>query len=633
MSNGTVAVLGGGIAGLTAAHELMLRGFEVTVYEAEDRGDPAKSLGGKAATQFSPREGLEPLPGEHGFRFFPSFYRHVVETMRRIPLQLDAASSALGPFDGPAGGSVAERLIRSPEGAVARKGSSMTAIDRTPIDEFSDISTLVQVWTDNYTLPALDLAHLTWRLTVFYCSCNARREREWQKVTLWEFLGADTLSPVTQAFLNDMPKALAAMDAKEGNAKSMLNALFLWAQDFVRDRPADRILSGPTTKVWIEPWVAYIQSRGVALEFGPNAKVTGFTRDGTKILSAQTEGGVDIVADYFISALPLKTVQAVCDPAPRDVSSALNALLSIPPGAALRNMIGVQFFLNARRSLVKGLINYMGSDWGITSLSERQYWDSAVYQLPSDCEEVFSAIVTKLPINADNDISLSRDELKTQLLLQLDEYEGPEGEVLLDAAAVIHVHVDDGLEDAPAGQGSINRSPHLIHPPNFQAVRVGADIGLDNLFMAGDHVRSNTDLATMEGANETARRAVNCLLDRLGIGNTCQVVDPLSLDEPPWLKAIKTIDELRYFLAPSQVLASQLLQNEASTENPFHGALVTTSDPADATPRFVFDFARAKTIERRVFEPASAPQPGTRPFPGSLEERASKAVPVPEQLS
>lgn len=30
-------------------------------------------------------EGGKPLPGEHGFRFFPSFYRHVFDTMRRIP--------------------------------------------------------------------------------------------------------------------------------------------------------------------------------------------------------------------------------------------------------------------------------------------------------------------------------------------------------------------------------------------------------------------------------------------------------------------------------------------------------------------------------------------------------------------
>ena len=37
-----VVVVGGGVAGLTAAHELKLRGFNVTLYES------APSLGGKA---------------------------------------------------------------------------------------------------------------------------------------------------------------------------------------------------------------------------------------------------------------------------------------------------------------------------------------------------------------------------------------------------------------------------------------------------------------------------------------------------------------------------------------------------------------------------------------------------------
>src|SRR5947208_10317427 len=76
-----VAVLGGGVAGLTAAHELAERGFAVTVYEARDR------LGGKARSLPVPGSGSggrRDLPAEHGFRFFPGFYKHVPDTMRRL---------------------------------------------------------------------------------------------------------------------------------------------------------------------------------------------------------------------------------------------------------------------------------------------------------------------------------------------------------------------------------------------------------------------------------------------------------------------------------------------------------------------------------------------------------------------
>src|SRR5919205_3635902 len=89
----TVAVLGGGVAGLSAAHELAERGFEVTVYEQRD------APGGKARSipyAGSGTDGRADLPGEHGFRFFPGFYRHLPDTMSRIPA---------------AGGTVRDRLV------------------------------------------------------------------------------------------------------------------------------------------------------------------------------------------------------------------------------------------------------------------------------------------------------------------------------------------------------------------------------------------------------------------------------------------------------------------------------------------------------------------------------------------
>ena len=70
-----VAVLGGGIAGLTAADELSRRGYEVDLYDADK-----EVLGGKARSYPYAVQGAD-LPAEHGFRFFPGFYRNVIETM------------------------------------------------------------------------------------------------------------------------------------------------------------------------------------------------------------------------------------------------------------------------------------------------------------------------------------------------------------------------------------------------------------------------------------------------------------------------------------------------------------------------------------------------------------------------
>ena len=44
---------------------------------------------------YAPNAARPWLPGEHGFRFFPNFYKHVTDTMSRIPTQRFPGGSKL----------------------------------------------------------------------------------------------------------------------------------------------------------------------------------------------------------------------------------------------------------------------------------------------------------------------------------------------------------------------------------------------------------------------------------------------------------------------------------------------------------------------------------------------------------
>src|SRR5215468_3649857 len=127
----TVAILGGGVAGLSAAHELAERGFQVRVYERKP------VLGGKARSipvHGSGTGGRADLPGEHGFRFFPGFYKHVTDTMRRIPYGASGST-----YDNL---SVATRML------LARAGQTeITWVARCPqtLDDFC--SFLIELFT------------------------------------------------------------------------------------------------------------------------------------------------------------------------------------------------------------------------------------------------------------------------------------------------------------------------------------------------------------------------------------------------------------------------------------------------------------------------------------------------------
>jgi hypothetical protein len=76
--------------------------------------------------------------------------------------------------------------------------------------------------------------------------------------------------------------------------------------------------------------------------------------------------------------------------------------------------------------------------------------------------------------------------------------------------------------------------------------RPDAVTSIENLFLASDYVRTHTDLATMEGANEAARRAVNGILDASGSSAPPCPIWPL--EEPAIFAPARAIDRIRFEL-------------------------------------------------------------------------------------
>src|SRR5258708_29110259 len=123
----------------------------------------------------------------------------------------------------------------------------------------------------------------------------------------------------------------------------------------------------------------------------------------------------------------------------------------------------------------------------------------------------------------------------------------------IDDKNLISWFLDPDIE-FPNPSSATNAEPLLINTAGSRQYRPEAQVELENLFVASDYVRTYTDIACMEAANEAARRAVNCLL--LASGSTAPPAELWPLEEPAFLKPIQKIDRIRLALVLPHLIAT-----------------------------------------------------------------------------
>jgi uncharacterized protein with NAD-binding domain and iron-sulfur cluster len=517
-----VAVLGGGVAGLTAAHELSERGFAVTVYEARDR------LGGKARSLPVPGSGTDgrrDLPAEHGFRFFPGFYRHVPDTMRRIGV------------DGHLVG--ADRVLLAQ--GDGRNELLTPAHLPESLDDFALVTRFVLEAATSLGIPPHETAFFLERLLTLLTSCDERRLGQWELQSWWTYVGAEQRSPAFRKFLADgLTRTLVAARAREMSARTGGTILLQLIFDLTRaGGRADRVLDGPTSDVWIDPWAAQLEASGV--EIRREAPVEGIQFAGGRI-SGATVAGETVSADHYVAAVPVEIMRTLAGPDLRAAEPRLKRLDRL----VTRWMNGVMFYLDEDVPLVHGHAIYIDSEWALTSISQRQFWHGYDFAQTGDgrVEGILSVDVSDWaqPSRRLGKIAMqcSHDEVLAEVWAQLKDHLED-----LDDSGVVRAFLDPAIE-FPNPTGAANLEPLLVNTSGSWADRPDAVTKIPNLFLASDYVRTHTDLATMEGANEAARRAVNGILE--ASGSSAPRCELWPLREPAAFAPARAFDRIRWKL-------------------------------------------------------------------------------------
>ncbi len=711
-----IAIIGGGIAGLSAAHELAKFYDGIHVFEAGDK------VGGKACSQnvhdhftaAGTRPPKEFWIGEHGFRLFPHTYRHVIETMKEIPVSPDEREKERK--EKPTGfraAHVADRLVGSTEAGFSFDGALRRVVRPFPHGGTALLRALRESFGNSPMGNESDYALFGWYLLKYITSCPERRDGEYDDLSWLEYVGLDKggYSPGFEPLLKAIPRGLNAMKPDVCSARSFGNMMLRFAFDFSGERGLhmEQVLAGPTQVAWLEPWREHLSKAGV--RFHLLHKLEGFSfdeRTGTidRVYFKQLPGCNDTAAalfdeedgelpglkrtkrgedapffDAIILALPIEAVQSLLQKNPpegdskrpkklddsatkmRAFDGGLQRLLSIraEPTAP---MVGLQFYLREEMAPLFGHMFYPGSAWSLTSVSQLPFWKTAGdlakikkfnESSGGKIEGILSVIVSNWKARGPARTHIEYDgklervepalpsvvpadgpslaEFKREVWFQLkdalnepgrtprlsesmlfgfpmrDTLQAVEGEHTdphvreLDRLLAVSVHVDDNALSSPTTLAKEPRTPLFIHPRGSYSLRPEAQLRIPNLLLAADYVRTDTDLATMEAANEAAKRAVLAILWR----------DPEPKDEesfpklyrqsePAWALAAQAFDRILYRMGQGHfmdlpdlvaVLSTGAFTNMTNIARQFLGQEPVRGAPPPLAPERLLERAEA----------------------------------------
>lgn len=541
-----VVVLGGGVAGMSAAHELAERGFAVEVFEHKE-----SYCGGKARSVNVPdtgSDGRKPLPGEHGFRFFPGFYKHVTDTMKRIPVSGNKTA-----FDNlvPTETITLGRYDKKPFKTLAHFPKNIAEAEFLVKNLFgSDLGLSRE--------EEIFFGRRVWQLMT---SCKERRINEYEGLGWWEYLQADRFSKAYQTLLVEgLTRTLVAAKAKTASTKTggdiFLQLIYNTMNPFV---DVDRVLNAPTNDAWLTPWHSYLTEKlGVKYQFSSTVKEIKIeNREISSVVVQSGETFTEVKGDYYIFAVPVERMAPLLSDEVLSVDGTLETIKQLAPSVSWMN--GLQIYLNEDVKISRGHVICSDSEWAVTCISQPQFWPDVDLKTYGDgtVKGIISVDISDWFTKGSNGKTASdctKQEIFDEVWIQLKKSLNTDAKVPLKDEMVVDWFLDSDIEISekpfpePVTPGhssySFNREPLLVNRVNTWSLRPEPYTNIANLFLASDYVKTNTDLATMEGANEAARKSVNAILQATGSNKKlCKIWD---LHEPLILAPLRWADKKRY---------------------------------------------------------------------------------------
>lgn len=480
-----VIIIGGGIAGLTAATLLNEAGFNVTLIEA------ASSVGGLAKSEYT-KQGY---PTEHSLRVFNHNYVCLFDIMGRFLKKDDCLVPVQLTFE------------------CIDHHSYLIRHTKKLIDVFKNFIMLQHFFKDR---------HITWqdefyvlKNFLFYISaCEAR----WLVATAKPV--QDFFKNRSEGFTNTFLAINHMAYIAKRNTSEKLAMFYQGEHTFNYNY---YMLNKPTSDALFNPWQTFLLKKNVQIHF--NSMIKKFDYNEKEITGIELQSGEKLVADIYIFASSDRLYPIIFQNIPKMDPHQFN----------LESSNGCQFYLSDLPKKIDqpnlfrpGIINsFIDSPWKIVAVTQGSgFWNNVT--LPAGCAYVLSVTVTETMTNGilhgKSFYECSETERIEEILAQIEFNE---------LSLIQEHHLDDSIcffdsdqsyaEKKPllpphyayrqkSGSWVINLSCLYTPTPDDVQHEPEAKTAYSNLYLAGHYCKTYMPIPTMEKASESGYRAASAIL-------------------------------------------------------------------------------------------------------------------------
>ena len=551
-----VNIYGCGLSGLTVAHELVEKGFQVEIFEKAP-------IGGGMARSFRYSNGV---PTEHSWRGYGPFYKNVFDIMKRIPVKETCPRDDFGTYysieevkkhttkdslwtyykgevydvtefmGSHPGGSlilnaggknlekvwedlgyswhmenpyVMKTLKKYKIGKLKEGFQSKTAYDNLNTDSLKLFILDNSVSEKKASIKIHDIPYLSYIFSKVLFS-NKRR-RDYYKIS-FDKLVKNKISKSSYRHLVDFVSGAGfGIDKKSLSYAHQV----LFTLKFFKYNSKDwvKVLNKPTSEGWIEPWISFLKNKGVKFNF--NVSLERIKHDGKKVEYCVVNG-TRVVAEEHVFALDPYSLNQILKKSNFPVLQPKIEKLS-----TINNQISFRLGLRKKVKIPTknaGLI-FVESPYNITTYLQEDHWCSGTnLGMNGKIKSLMSGTLVTIyypgVIYKKSGTSLTKQQLLEEIIEQIfmskDFLNVVENKITKED--IIFKEIFSDWEEKNGRL--VSKNVKWVNNTLNQEYRPLGNTKYSNMFLTGGHNLTTVDVWTMESTVESGKITSNMILEK-----------------------------------------------------------------------------------------------------------------------